>query len=111
MMRYLSVFAILLLGSSSATKEEEGVRRVQAHLLIDDPVSALQEAFSLADEWPDSRLVGSVLVEALAAGKREDEALDAWHRLSAKYPDLLLDRHLLEELSWGILKKGLDSTQ
>ena len=110
-MRYLSVFAILALGALFASKEEEGVRRVQAHLLIDDPASALQEALSLSEQCPDSRLVGSVLVEALAAGKREDEALDAWHRLSAKYPDLIVDRHLLEELSWGILKKGLDSTQ
>ncbi len=110
-MRCLSIFAILLLGSASVSKEEEGVRRVQAHLLIDDPASALQEALSLSEQCPDSRLVGSVLVEAFAAGKREDEALDAWHRLSAKYPDLIQERHLLEELSWGILKKGLDSTQ
>jgi HEAT repeat protein len=110
-MRYLLLLAIFLVGASSVGNEEEGVRRVQAHLLIDDPASALQEAVNLAEKYPDSRLAGSVLIEALAAGKREEEALDAWHRLSAKYPDLIVDRHLMEELSWGILKKGLDSTQ
>jgi HEAT repeat protein len=31
--------------------------------------------------------------------------------LSAKYPDLVADRHLLEELSWGVIKKGIESTQ
>jgi HEAT repeat protein len=110
-MRTLAIFAIFLLSSFSHANEEVGARKVQAHLLIDDPASALQEAMSLAEEYPDSRIAGSLLVEALAAAKREDEALDAWHRLSLKYPDLLFDRHLLEELSWGILKKGLDSTQ
>ncbi len=110
-MRYLPLLAIFLVGASSISNEEEGARRVQAHLLIDDPASALQEAVSLAEQYPDSRLAGSILVEALAAGKQEEEALDAWNRLSIKYPDLLLDRHLMEELSWGILKKGLDSTQ
>ncbi|MES2273129.1 MAG: M24 family metallopeptidase [Chlamydiota bacterium] len=91
--------------------EAEGVRRVQAHLLIEDPDSALNEASMLAVKFPDSLTAGKTLVEALAANGHEEEALDLWNRLSANHPDLLHDRHLLEELSWGVLKKGIQSTQ
>jgi HEAT repeat protein len=91
--------------------EAEWVRRVQSHLLIDDTASALSEANALAKEFPDSRLSGSTLIIALSASGHEDKALGAWHQLSAKYPDLSTDRHVLEELSWGVLKKGLASTQ
>jgi HEAT repeat protein len=93
------------------SSEQEGVRRVRAHLLIEDPPSALEEAMRLVEHFPDSKDAGTALVEALSANGKEKEALDTWHQLSAKYPDLLVDRHLLEELSWGILRKGITSTQ
>ncbi|HAB98773.1 MAG TPA: hypothetical protein DCE71_03005, partial [Parachlamydiales bacterium] len=95
----------------AAATEEEGLRRVQAHLLLDDLSSAYDEVLHLSEEFPDSKAVGSALVEVLAANGMEEDALDSWHRLSAKYPELLVDRHLLEELSWGVLKKGLQSNQ
>ena len=104
----LSLAPMILQGISS---EEEGLRRVQAHLLIDDLPSALDEAKRLIEYFPDSKYSGSALVEALAANGMEEEALDVWHRLSAKYPELLVDRHLLEELSWGVLRKGIESSQ
>lgn len=92
-------------------EESEGMRRVRSHLLIDDPTSALSEARELVQQFPNSRGAGSAFIEALAANGFEEKALDAWHVLSSKYPDLAVERHLLEELSWGVLKKGLDSTQ
>ncbi len=108
-MHWISLFAVGLL--AVLPTEEEGVRRVQAHLLIDDSASALQEAAALVERYPDSRIAGETLIQALAADKREEEAFNAWHELSLKHPDLLISRHLLEEMSWGVLKKGLDSTQ
>ncbi len=93
------------------TPEADRVRRVESHLLIDDTSSALAEALSLVKDFPDSKQAGSSLIIALAASGKEEKALEQWHQLSAKYPDLGLDRHLLEELAWGVLKKGLDSTQ
>ena len=47
----------------------------------------------------------------MAANGLEDQALDLWNRLALKEPELLYDRHLLEELAWGVLKKGTQSTQ
>lgn len=91
--------------------EEAGVRRVQAHLLIDDPASALNEAQAVVNQYPDSVVANKTLIEALAANGKEEQALDLWNRLTAKQPDLLYDRNLLEELSWGVLKKGVQSSQ
>ena len=106
----LAVAAIPLVCFSEAS-EDEGLRRFQAHLLIDDAPSALVEARGLADRFPDSRNACAAYVEALAASGFDEKAFEAWNRLSAKFPDLVQDRHLLEELSWGVLKKGVDSTQ
>ncbi|HSX11325.1 MAG TPA: HEAT repeat domain-containing protein [Chlamydiales bacterium] len=95
----------------SQLTEEEGVRRVQAHLMIEDPQSALSEAQELANRNPDSLLSNKILIEALAANGLEEQALDLWNRVTTAQPDLLYDRHLLEELSWGVLRKGILSTQ
>jgi HEAT repeat protein len=95
----------------SQISEDEGIRRVQAHLLIEDPQSALSEAQELAVQFPDSIEANKTLIEALAANGLEEQALDLWNRLAAAHPNLLYDRHLLEELAWGVLKKGTLSTQ
>ena len=103
------LFAAALLVSHLS--EEEGIRRVQAHLLIDDVASALSEAQILAINYPDSAPVNKTFVEALAANGLEEQALDLWNQLALKDPNLLYERHLLEELSWGVLKKGIRSNQ
>ena len=91
--------------------EDEGIRRVQAHLLIEDNDAALQEAQELFDSFPGSQAVGAAYVEALAANGFETAALQVWNSLSLKDPNLIQDRHLLEELSWGVLRKGVESNQ
>lgn len=102
-----SILASFLLAFSP----EEGIRRVQAHLLIEDASSALTEAKALSEQYPDSLNVKKTLIEALAANGKEEEALDLWNQLTLKNPDLLYDRNLLEELAWGVLNKGTKSTQ
>jgi HEAT repeat protein len=90
---------------------DASVRRVHAHLLIDDAPSALQEARKAALEKPASKEVAIALIEALAANGLEEEALDQWTTLSRSYPDLIGNRALIENLSWGILHKALGSQQ
>ncbi len=91
--------------------EEEGVRRIHAHLLIEDAPSALNEAQELASQYPESTLAQTALIEVLAASGAQDPALDLWNHLSLSHPEVLYDRHLLEEISWGVLKKGVASSQ
>ncbi len=90
---------------------EDGARRVQAHFLIDDGSSALKDAQELVIQYPDSKLAKTTLIEALSFALMENEALDVWNLLSGKYPDLISDTKLLEELAWGVLKKGLEASQ
>lgn len=95
----------------SGFNEEQLARRVQSHLLIEDTQSALAEAKALVKEYPESRLAGTTLINAFSACGMEENALEEWHRLFSRFPDLIHDRNLLEELSWGVLRKGLQSTQ
>ena len=106
-----SIWAAILVPILIGASPETGVRRIQAHLLIEDPLSALAEAEGLASRYPESLEAGKALVEAYAANGMEEPALELWNRWTAAHPDLLYDRRLLEELSWGVLKKGLNSTQ
>lgn len=106
---FLATLSPLLLFSE--VSESERIRRVQAHLLIDDAASALSEARSLFESFPDSKNAGAAFIEALAASGFDEKSFEVWDRLSLKFPDLIENRHLLEELSWGVLKKGVDSTQ
>ncbi len=87
------------------------MRRVRSHLLIEDSKSALVEAKELAEKYPESVDVSKIFIETLAVNGLEEQALDVWNQLTFNHPDLLYDRHLLEELSWGVLKKGVQSTQ
>lgn len=103
--------ACLVSAGVLCASEEVLLRRVHAHLLIEDARSALQEAEHFVSEYPDSRLAGAALIEALSSGNREEEALQAWNVLSLKYPDLISDRNLLEEVAWSVLRRGIDSTQ
>ena len=91
--------------------EDEGIRRVHAHLLIEDDAGALREAKELHELFPNSSEVSSAYIEALSSSGMEEEALRAWKELSSRHPSVLGNRHLLEELSWGVLRKGINSTQ
>lgn len=89
----------------------DDVRRVHAHLSIDDATSALNEAEMMIKKYPESVDAGMAWIEALAANGFEERAMNAWNALSVSHPELIQNRRLLEEICWGILKKGVQSTQ
>ena len=74
---------------------DEGIRRVRAHLLIDDPESALSEAQQLETRHPSSKEARSVLIEALSQCGMREEALDKWRSLSLGDPKALADNRQL----------------
>ena len=107
-----SLFFLLALAPVlSHYNESEKVRRIQSHLLLGDVYSALDESQLLVDQYPESKLSLSTQVRALAAAGNESVALEVWDQLASKNPDVLSNRDLLEDLSWGVLTKGLNSTQ
>lgn len=106
----LSALLALVLNTASLS-EEAGIRRVQAHLIIQDVQSAKEEAAMLYDLYPDSIEIRKTFIEALSHAGLEKEAFEHWHEMTYNYPNLLYDRNLLEELSWGVLRNGLSSSQ
>src|SRR3990167_8624704 len=97
----LGIFAFLL--PLLSMSEEDGIRRVRANLQIDDPLTAVEEAGHLLENHPNSSSVAKTCIEALAAAKKEEEAFRAWDCFSFRYPPLMEDRPLLEELAWCVL--------
>jgi HEAT repeat protein len=91
--------------------EIEGVRRVQAHLLIDNKAAAIAEAETLFEAEKGSKEAATAFLEALAASGDEERALGVWTELSLKAPEIVVDRHLSEQLGWGVLRHSLESTQ
>lgn len=87
----LILFLSLLLGTLSD--------RVQAHLEIHDPRSAIQE---LKEKTGDHD-VSCALVLAYAAMGEEQKMLRTWQ-------DIESDPDLLEDVSWGVLQKGILSS-
>ncbi len=108
MMLILALFPCLGFAKIS---ENDWVRRVHSHLMIDDTSSALEEAKKLVGQYPDSKAARSAFILALSANGMEQRALEEWDSLSKQEPELAFDRNLLEELSWGVLRKGVESTQ
>lgn len=87
--------------------EESALRRVEAHLVIEDLPKALEEAEQLVKSYPESRHALSLLIRTLAVNGFEQEALNHLGAL-AHFQD---ERGLLEDLAWGVLHKGVQSTQ
>jgi HEAT repeat protein len=105
------LIAPFVLLAAPGIMEEEGIRRVHAHLLLKDYDSALREAQELYESFPGSSSVGSAYIEALSASGYEMQALEIWDRLSTRHSSLLQNNQLLEALSWGMLRKALESNQ
>lgn len=104
-------FLFILFAASMPPSLEEGLRRVSAHQLIEDGDSAVAEARGLVISYPDSSQAIASLVEALSAKGWIDEALQEWKQLKARFPKEALQRPVLEALGWGMLKKGISSSQ
>jgi HEAT repeat protein len=85
---------------------ESIARRLQAHLLIDDPHSASSEAKAALQEYPQDPLILEWTIRSLAALGEDSEMMAVWERFSALFPQQAKAQDLLEEMCFGILKKG-----
>lgn len=106
-MRTLLAFALLL--STLYASPQEVVRKVEAHLLIGDPVSALAEANLGLATYPGASEVHEMVLRSLAAAGDEGRLIASYALFREKYPEEAMQRPLLEEVCWGILHKGLQS--
>lgn len=80
---------------------------VNAHLVLKDTKGALQEIKSNTSASSEELLKAKIKV--YAASGNEHEMLAAWNQLTALQPELKDDRAIIEEMSWGVVEKGISS--
>lgn len=102
----------LLSGSLFAdVSEDEFRKRIYAHLMISDRISAVEEAKKAIEEHPGSRPLQLAYIRALCEKGDETEAMEQWVETSIKFENEKFDRRMLEVLAWGVLTKGESSSQ
>lgn len=96
--------------SSAPEGDKPSARRVQAHLRVGDKLAAVQEAQKALAAFPRSILIQQLLIQSLAKAGYEKECIDAWKKYEPSFKDERQRAELMEEIAWGILEKGLESS-
>jgi len=95
---------------SASAEEARWVRRVQAHLTLQNPLLAVEEAEQALTLYPHSISLHEGAIRALAQRGEEKKFLQAWDRYVCCFPDRALNRELLEDMAWGVLQKAFQSS-
>ena len=96
----------------TALEEEERLsRRINAHLIIRDYPSAVQEAAQSLARYPTSASLHEGYIRALARSGAEKQCLGVWRSYAKSFPDkAIANRDLIEEIAWGVLQKAAHSS-
>lgn len=107
------IFLSLIFFSSLFGIEEKAelINRIETHFLLEDSFSALKEAEKGLKLYPSSLEINCSYLKALIGCGSDSEAIKMLNTLPANLSSLKGNTQLLEDISWGILKKGLNSTQ
>lgn len=87
------------------------VRTIEAHLLIHNEKVALACARKCIAENPEEPVAHELLLKSLAACHKDGEMIKQWYRFSEKFPEEASSQEVLEQMCWGVLRKGRESTQ
>lgn len=85
------------------------LRKIEAHILVGDYKNAARDSLLALSHYPEDPLVYRVAIKGLAAAGEEGEMMRVWHDFQKEFPDLSCEQEVLEEMCWGILKKGIVS--
>ncbi len=97
---------LLLLPLFFAATPESLCRRMQAHLLIDDKPSALEEAREAVVLFPKHPLVYEMALRSFAVAGSDSEMMELWKLYNRDFPECAMKQEILEQMCWGVLKKG-----
>lgn len=95
---------------SSSKEEERLCRRIRAHMVLCDHAAAVEEARQSLRAYPDSLLLHECYIQALANSCEEKLQILAWEDYIRRFPEKKLNRPLIEEMAWGVLKKASQSS-
>jgi HEAT repeat protein len=107
----LIIFLCFTKSAFGEVSEEEYKKRIYAHLMISDRLSAVQEAEKALYEYPESKRIQLAYIHALSEKGDEIKAMDQWIQTVIKFKEEKNNQRMLELLAWGVLNKGESSTQ
>ena len=90
--------------------EKEIVKRVYAHLLIDDMSASLEEAQQGISLYPNSKPLLEARIKILARSGDEKEMLLAWNHLLESFPEEQANHEIIESMAWGVIDQGFRSS-
>ncbi len=97
---------LLLLLPLSLFASEPNLRRIQAHLLIGDAAEAVKEAQAALALNPDDPKVYELALKSFSSAGDEGKMLAVWEAFHTRFPEKALEQEVLEQMCWGILRKG-----
>lgn len=101
---------LFLIPSSLLANPESSARRIQAHLLIGDAQAAVNEGRQALKSFPKNPLIYEWLIRSLSSLGEDDAMMQVWGEFHAQFEERSLEQDILEEMCWGILKKGQRAT-
>lgn len=84
-------------------------KRVQAHIVVGDNLSACNEGFLGLQRFPDSKILWQAYLRALAKARDEKALLSNWRLFATKFPEERCNREILESLAWAVIENGASS--
>lgn len=107
----LSLCALIFFSAALSGDESQSLKRIHAHLLIDDAVSASLEANEALKRDPYNSSVHEAHIKALAHAGDEKQMCRAFAQYNSFFPcDPREQRDLYEAMAWGIISAGSHST-
>jgi HEAT repeat protein len=104
--RMLKFLFLLFLPFSLSASPESACRRIQAHLLIGDTDHAVQESKEALALYADEPRIYELALKSLGATGEDGEMVVLWETFHARFPEKAMEQEVLEQLCWGILRKG-----
>lgn len=102
--------ASYVISSQELAQKERVLKRIEAHTVIHDYPSAYNEAKQALTLYPQVAEVHVAYIRSTAKLGKEKEVLQAWKNYQKQFPNLELNRALLEEMAWGVLQKASSSS-
>ncbi len=104
MRKFLLLF---ILPISALASPESTCRRIEAHLLVGDTGQAVAEADAALALYPEEPRVFQWALKSLAAAGKEGEMVQLWETFHEHFPEKAMEQETLEQICWGMLRKGL----
>lgn len=108
-MRAFFLFVLCFATALEGLTEQEWVKRIFAHQLVHDDLSATADAQKALAAWPGSRSVWQAYIKVLALRGDEKGVNQLFVRYAEKFENPYDDRELLESMAWGVISNGARS--